>query len=260
MFNLDVLKKLGLTEYESKVYLALANLGTSSVKEIVNKSKIPRNKAYEVLNKLEEKQKIILVQDIPKKYKIINPESFKEDLNNLNNTVDSIIKLVNDVKQNESLSNKDSFLILKGKKAVHDQLYYQNKKTKFEILTCNKHTKKLFRNLKSIKEAVDRGVKVKVICTTDFMNNHKDWIKAGAILRIYNKNKFGPLMPRITIFDSEIARLTIGEPEIPKDEDYLTLWSESKSFALMLKSQFNYMWKYSEPIEKYINRIKNERN
>lgn len=84
------------------------------------------------------------------------------------------------------------------------------------------------------------------------MNSNITWVNAGAKLRVFNKEKFGPQIPRITIFDSEIARLTIGEPEIPKDENYLTLWTESKSFALILKQQFNNMWKNSEPIENYL--------
>ena len=58
MDNLQLLRKLGLTEYESKVYLALATLGPSTVRDVVRESKVPRNKAYEALDNLVKKDKL----------------------------------------------------------------------------------------------------------------------------------------------------------------------------------------------------------
>jgi sugar-specific transcriptional regulator TrmB len=191
----------------------------------------------------------------PKKYKITNPELFRDEIDELNITVSSLLKMIEQPKKTEF---KEVFWILKGKKAIEDRLYIQNKKTKFEILTCNKNPKLIYKNIRTIQDAVKRGVKVKVICTLEHhtLESHKAWMKAGAELRVFNKEKFGPLLPRITIFDSEVARLTVGEPEIPDDEDYLTLWTESRSFAFMLKSQFMNMWRNSEPIEKYLKKKK----
>ena len=56
MDGIKTLKKLGLTEYESRAYLSLARLGPSTVKEIVLDSNLPRNKAYEALQRLETKK------------------------------------------------------------------------------------------------------------------------------------------------------------------------------------------------------------
>ena len=82
-------------------------------------------------------------------------------------------------------------------------------------------------------------------------------METGAKIRIFNEKKFGPLLPRISIIDGEIARLTIGKPEVKEEKDYLTLWTESQAFAQMLKTHFMNMWRESEPIEKVLSKFKN---
>ena len=251
MDQIKLLQKLGMTEYEARAYFSLSKLGPSTVKEVVLDSNLPRNKAYETLQRLEQKNKVISLPISPRKYRINDPEIFKEEIKELNDLVDSLIKLIEQPKITEF---KDLFWVIKGKKAIEEKLALQNIKTKREILGCNKLSKILYKNIRTMKEAVDSGISVKMICTfeKDKIKIYKEWLKTGAKIKVFNYKMFGPLLPRITIFDGEIARLTIGEPEVNNEEDYLTLWTESKAFSQMLKNHFMNMWKNSEPIEKYL--------
>lgn len=251
MESLKLLQKLGLTEYQARAYLSLARLGPSTVREIVIDSKLPRNKAYESLQKLEETSKVISLPVSPKKYKINNPELFKEEINDLNKSVNDLIKIIENPKVKEF---KELFWVIQGKKAIEEKLASENIKSKKEILACNNLSKLLYKNIRSIKEAVQKGINVKMICTFEEKNipKYKEWLKTGTKIRIFNKELFGPLLPRITIFDGEKARLTVGRPEVQKEEEYLTLWTESKVFAQMLKNHFMNMWKKSKPIEQYL--------
>lgn len=99
------------------------------------------------------------------------------------------------------------------------------------------------------------GVKVKMICSFDpkKIKIYEAWLSTGAHIRVLNHEKYGPLLPRITVFDGGISRLTIGKPEVRNEEDYLTLWTESKAFSNMLKKQFISMCKDSKDLKKYIN-------
>jgi len=251
MDHIRVLQKLGLSEYEARAYFSLSKLGPSTVKEIVLDSSLPRNKAYEVLQRLEQKNKVISIPISPRKYKISNPEIFKEEIKELNDSVNSLIKLIEQPKITEF---KDLFWIIKGKKAIEEKLAIHNTKAKREILSCNNLSKILYKNIRAMKKAVDSDVSVKMICTfkKDKLKIYKEWLKTGAKIRILNQKRFGPLLPRITIFDGEIARLTVGKPEVNNEENYLTLWTESKAFSQMLKNHFMNMWKNSKPIEKYL--------
>ena len=49
------LLKIGLTEGETKVYLALSKLGSSTVGPIVKESKVAYSNIYDILNRLIEK-------------------------------------------------------------------------------------------------------------------------------------------------------------------------------------------------------------
>ena len=50
-----VFKELGLTDAETKVYLALMKIGSNSVGAIVDESRVSRSKIYHVLDKLQKK-------------------------------------------------------------------------------------------------------------------------------------------------------------------------------------------------------------
>lgn len=251
MDELKLLQKLGLTEYEARAYFSLAKLGPSTVREIVLDSKLPRNKAYEILQKLEEKNKVSSLPVSPKKYKITAPELFKKEVQELNESVNSLIKII---EQPKIIEFKELFWVIKSKKAIEEKLEVQNTKAQKEILSCNNLSKKLYKNILTLTEAVNRGVKVKMICAfeKEKISSYKAWMKTGAQIRVFDTKLFGPLLPRITIIDGEIARLTLGKPEVEREEDYLTFWTESKAFSQMLKYNFMNMWKKCKPIERFL--------
>ncbi|MFC1723571.1 TrmB family transcriptional regulator [Nanoarchaeota archaeon] len=247
MDQIKLLQRLGFTEYEARAYLSLAKLGPSAVREIVLDSKLPRNKAYEALQRLEEKRKVISLPVSPKKFKILDPDQLKEEVKDLTGSVNDLIKLVHQPKVKEF---KDLFWILQGRKAIWEKLAMQNKKARKEILTCNGVPVPVPKNQRVLRETCERGVKVKMIVPAGASQKGIDyWKKTGAEIRLFNEKKYGPLLPRICIFDNEVARLTIGKPEVPKSEDYITIWTESKAFAQMLRNHFMNMWKNSLPVK-----------
>lgn len=251
MDNIKLLGRLGMTEYEARAYLALASLGPSKVSEIVADSKLPRNKAYEALQGLEQKNHVTSLPVSPRRYKINNPGLLKEQLDDMHESVDSIIKLV---EQPKTKAFKDIFWVIQGRRAIIEKLREENKKHHKEILSCSVLDRMLYKNIAVIEQAVKRGAKVKFIAKFDKKNTnvYKAWMKAGAEIRVFNTKKFGPLIPRISIFDGESARVTVGRPEVLTEEEYITLWTESKAFANMLRNQFMTMWRQCEPIEKHV--------
>jgi sugar-specific transcriptional regulator TrmB len=134
MSHLQSLKKLGLTEYESRAYLSLARLGPSTVKEIVLDSNLPRNKAYEALQRLEQKNHVVSMPLSPRRYKITDPRLFKKNVKELDESVDSIIKLIEMPKAQEF---KDLFWVMKGRKQLIETFAIENSKVKKEMLGCS---------------------------------------------------------------------------------------------------------------------------
>ncbi len=75
MKEVDVIKEIGLTDSETKVYLALLELGDSTRSDIVNRSMIAGSKVYEILERLKEKGLVsIYTQNKVKHFKPTNPK------------------------------------------------------------------------------------------------------------------------------------------------------------------------------------------
>jgi len=53
--NLEILRKIGLSEGEIKVYNALLEIGVTSINNIHKKVGVDRRNIYDILNKLIEK-------------------------------------------------------------------------------------------------------------------------------------------------------------------------------------------------------------
>ena len=68
------LTRLGLREYEAKIYVALAGLGQANVRRIHEASGVPRPRVYDVLNALAEKGFIEIRQGSPLMYSAVRPD------------------------------------------------------------------------------------------------------------------------------------------------------------------------------------------
>jgi len=71
---IDALRAMGLSQYESQVYLALLGEGGSDVATVIRKAAIPQNKAYEALASLERKGFAELLLGDRKRYRAAEPK------------------------------------------------------------------------------------------------------------------------------------------------------------------------------------------
>ena len=74
------LQKVGLTEYEAKVYLSLLSDHLNSASKLSEKSGVPRTKIYSVLESLEGKGWIRIYSGVPPLFKAIDPHAIFEKI------------------------------------------------------------------------------------------------------------------------------------------------------------------------------------
>lgn len=75
-----VLTDLGLTKYEAMVYRSLIKLGEAKALEIAQTSGVPREKTYQVLRELEDKDIVKRIEGKPRKWIAMPPNSIFEDV------------------------------------------------------------------------------------------------------------------------------------------------------------------------------------
>ncbi len=98
----DLLRELGLSSNEAKVYTTLLKLGEAAVQQISIKSKVHRRNVYDALTKLVEKG---LVSELfikgEKTFKAINPENLLNLLKEKENKLNKILPELKEVFERE---------------------------------------------------------------------------------------------------------------------------------------------------------------
>src|SRR4030042_3427880 len=90
--DLEKLKQIGLTEKESKIYLALLELEDALVSEIAEKTKINRSLLYSILSGLSEKGLVTyILKNNTRYYRAIEPQKILSFIEEKEKTLRSIL-------------------------------------------------------------------------------------------------------------------------------------------------------------------------
>ncbi len=245
MKRFDFFKELGFSDYEARLLSSFVKLRTASPKELSVDSSVPQNKIYSILRGFENQGMVSLVSIEPKKYQLINLDSFvnckirekQEKLKELKKAVDNL---------EETKLNEEQFVfsLIKGQKAIMNKLVEVNKNVEREILGVQRNWKYWGEGIRGVEEAIRKGVNVKFIGIVNekTMGKVEKWKEVGCKIKDYNK-KFGDYPLRFSIFDNKYARITLGKPEIKEGKDYITIFTDSKPLVNMLRNQFLEMWR-----------------
>lgn len=115
--NTEELREFGLSNTESKVYLALLELGKSKAGEITKKSAVNRTNVYDALERLIEKGLVSYVSENNKKvFEAVNPQRLQ---NILKDKQDKLGKTIEELKAKyqKTLKEEDAF-VFRGKQGI----------------------------------------------------------------------------------------------------------------------------------------------
>lgn len=124
MTDTDIFKELGFTERETKVYIALLELGVTTVGPIATKTKLQHSKVYETLDKLIEKGLVSYI--LISKTKHFRASEPKEILNLLDDRKRRFKEVLQDLEQKQKYSNSKQIAVIhegfKAFKAMFDRI------------------------------------------------------------------------------------------------------------------------------------------
>jgi HTH-type transcriptional regulator, sugar sensing transcriptional regulator len=120
-----ILEKIGLTEGEVRVYLALLKLGLCSTGQIIEKSHITSSKVYLILERLERKGLVShVIKNNVKHFQAANPQRLlnfmdekKSDLANDTEEIKDLIPLLQT--KMEQVTNPQEVVMYQGPKGFH---------------------------------------------------------------------------------------------------------------------------------------------
>ena len=239
--NKDILKEIGLTEYETEVYLALLSNGQISAYELAEKAGLYRQVTYDTLKRLEEKGFVSSVKEgNTKLFKAISPEMILEILNEKTESYKQILPQLNEI----NLASKQPLSVetYRGKNIVRIALrdiINNLKKTGGEVLCTAVDESVPFIKYPTTNEQYERDMlKYKIKERVLIREGSKGLFQKGTSSYKKISNKFFNQNP-MQIYKDNVQIIIWGNP------DYLII-IRNKNVADSYRKQFELMWKIAK--------------
>ncbi len=239
-----VLRELGLTAYESAVYLSLIERGVMTASEVSEGASVPFSKVYEVLNSLERKGWVDVERGRPSRYFAKPPaEAFETTRQGLDEKMRgwarTMAEELQPLYEKRELREKPDIWILRGEASVLAKLQEMLGKARRQVMIAAPFfARGLAEKASPLLTGLSLGdVEVLIMVA----GSPKKWGLEGlskiAVVR-GRDNLFGGGV----IVDGEEALLFLGEEEKPS----LVVWSNHVGLVKFAKDYFQHLWQTSK--------------
>ncbi|MHA2227470.1 MAG: TrmB family transcriptional regulator [Candidatus Hodarchaeales archaeon] len=251
----------GLSNYESRVYLALLSSGIRTAKEISDESKIPIGRIYDVLNSLEDKGLADKQESRPKKFAAKEPKNAINNLLSMKKTdflsltekavvIEEKLCHLHTEKPDESLF----WSVALGQKAISryiEKISEAEKKLQLIInfrVAARIPQKDVIKNLiNTLKILSINGVSIRILISgVKPRSLEEEYLNSiGLFFEILDRVEIKHTRITTTAFDiidDEKVLLKVMNPVKP-DEFLAWIFVWQKKFAMELKPKFRELWK-----------------
>ncbi len=252
---MGVLRKIGLTKYESAVYDSLLKIGRSNADEISIKSSVPKTATYPNLRSLinkgliqEIKGEISIFEAIPPSVGLKSYIEKKEkEINELKSEAVSFAESI--IGKNNPQQKKEVLWLTRGKEASSKFYYHAFEKAKKTFFILGWRFEKVgekYNLLKHLKRLSTKGIDVRILVTAPLEKINKnlfdDYIDSGIKIKHFGTNNLS-----IVVIDSNECKITLKDRAIG-DKFNISVVDENLSRAM--HSYFLDCWERGEEIKK----------
>jgi len=257
--NVNALMKLGLTEYEAKIYIALVKGGPSRASELSFLSNVPRTKTYGALKELVRKSLVLAIPERPERYLAASPnetlfplvERLGEDLKRAEDTIQSLTLSYESMKYVRKVEpyEKSGFWIIKGRSEIYvklDEMFTNANKFIHVTTTSNGMVRAYKANARALEKCKSKGVEILFIAPIS-KQNAKVATEFMEIAEIHCL-QMQPVVQSACI-DGKSALFTEA---IPDDLDTTegrdeAIWTTNPFLIRANDWSFNYLWEHLPP-------------
>jgi sugar-specific transcriptional regulator TrmB len=240
-----VLRELGLTQYETRAYLALVDKGVLTASQISEYAEVPYSKIYEVLASLERKGWVKAERGRPSKYYPKSPsealEAAKLRLEEMTKSWEqAILSELQPLYEKRGIREKPDIWILRGEFSILAKLKETLDKARKEVMIAAPSLPKNLENtfVSMLTRLQNAGVDVFFMISREA----KDWnlkkIANVAEVRVRDQMFGGGV-----IVDSKEAMLFLGE-----EKPTLVIWSNHLGLVKFARDYFRYLWESSTTV------------
>lgn len=240
-----VLRELGLTDYETRAYLALLERGVLTASQVSGNAGVPYSKVYETLTSLERKGWIETERGRPGRYYPKAPSEalataklqLEEKVRVWEKTVSSELQPFYDKRE---IREKPDIWILRGEFSTIAKLKEMLEKTKSELMVAAPVFPKALVDLVMpvLRQLQSSSVKVLFMVSKQGTVWNLKELRRVAEVRVRDQMFGGGV-----IMDGKEAILFLGE-----EKPTLVIWSNHVGLVQFAKDYFQHLWDSSENV------------
>jgi sugar-specific transcriptional regulator TrmB len=255
---LKTLQYFGLSEYESRVYVALVSLGPAKAGSISREAGVPQSKVYDILEGLIGKQLVEVFEGRPKEFKAIAPEIVlktfvkekEEEFKSLRERVFAISALLKPAINKEDTI--EGIWVQKGEKwaEVLNRLSEMMERCEKYAYGITRDFSYSARMREAMKNCVRRKVKLKIIGMVQIDESNYSrakWYYANKIpIRIFETK----VHPRIFVVDGKEVSIRLDHNPLQKKKfTFHSIWSQDPSLVKVFDDYMKNLWQSAKPVD-----------
>lgn len=246
MILIEELEKFGLSNSESKAYIALTSIKEGRASEIAKVSKIPRNKIYAVLESLHMKgfaeilpEKVMRFRAVPfDSAFLLFLESSERHVDGLKKIGEKVVNQLKHVHYNKH--EVGEFTVYKSKKIIYKKLIELLQSAHESVTLCLEmpEMRRVYFLFKNSGKKLNVGIITKI--ETGTKSEAKEW------------TGFANLKHAENIPPAKIAIIDGKEVFVFQPDEPIALHSTDKSFVSLIQNFTNILWNSSSPAKERI--------
>lgn len=240
-----VLRELGLTDYETRAYLALLERGVLTASQVSENAGVPYSKVYETLTSLERKSWIETERGRPGRY---YPKAPSEALTTVKLQLEEKVRVWEKIISSElqpfyerrEIREKPDIWILRGEFSTMAKLREMLEKTKSELMVAAPVIPKASVDLvlPVLRQLQSSSVKILFLVSKQAKVWNLKELRSVAEVRVRDQMFGGGV-----IMDGKEAILFLGE-----EKPTLVIWSNHVGLVQFAKDYFQHLWNSSESV------------
>ncbi len=250
-----ILKRIGLNQYETSIYIALLKNGSSSAGELSGTAEVPRSRVYDVLLSLEKKGFALAQLTKPVSYAPVEPDKligimrseykreFDSKVSELESLKDDLVSTLEPLQSKELLpEHEEPSGLIKSKKNIHRHIENMFMTSKKSICKMGSHAglrEVSEHHHEHMKNAKNRGIDIKVMGS---IGNPGD---LSMLRKVSKVRRIDGIDSRFIIKDGKEA-LVLLTPE--KSEQEIGLLVKNEYFARSMQQIFDHYWEHAKAI------------
>lgn len=244
---IEIMKELGFSEYESKVYVALVSVGGGTATEIAKISQVPTNRVYQILSDLSTKGYVRAQTSLssPNYYFAESPKTVMNKLEE--KFVGAITEARNTLEALYERAKRSTLPIiwtLRGDKAIYEKIISMIKSAEKELFLIidTLFDFEEYQLIPILQQAHDNGIDIRII-TADTGIDDPGEIKVLKALKGITTIKIQTGLESIMCVNDQYQFLIGGFGIIGDHErDFVALWSETRGLNEMGRQLFLSTW------------------